>query len=79
MADEVYRGTERLADRIAPTFWGRGDRIVCVGSLSKAFGLPGLRLGWLAGPPGMVEAAWRVTNTGPSRPAGCRCTSQRSR
>jgi len=59
LADEVYRGTERLTDDLTPTFWGRYDRVVSVGSLSKAFGLPGLRLGWLVAPPEVVEAAWR--------------------
>jgi aspartate/methionine/tyrosine aminotransferase len=59
LADEVYRGTERLTDEITPTFWGRYDIVVSVGSLSKAFGLPGLRLGWLVAPPTLVEATWR--------------------
>lgn len=55
LADEVYRGTELHTDDITPSFWGRYDRVVCVGSMSKAFGLPGLRLGWLVGPPEFVE------------------------
>jgi aspartate/methionine/tyrosine aminotransferase len=59
LADEVYRGTERLADELTPTFWGRYERAISVGSLSKAFGLPGLRLGWLVAPPEIVEATWR--------------------
>jgi aspartate/methionine/tyrosine aminotransferase len=59
LADEVYRGTERLTDVITPTFWGRYERVISVGSLSKAFGLPGLRLGWIVAPPALVEAAWR--------------------
>ncbi len=59
LADEVYRGTERLTDVLTPTFWGRYERTISVGSLSKAFGLPGLRLGWIVAPPEIVEAAWR--------------------
>ena len=59
LADEVYRGTERLTDDLTPTFWGRYERTISVGSLSKAFGLPGLRLGWIVAPPEIVEAAWR--------------------
>lgn len=52
---QVYRGTELRTDEVTPTFWGRYERVICVGSLSKAFGLPGLRLGWLVGPPDFVE------------------------
>jgi aspartate/methionine/tyrosine aminotransferase len=59
LADEVYRGTERLTDQLTPTFWGRYERTISVGSLSKAFGLPGLRLGWLVAPPEVTEATWR--------------------
>ncbi len=59
LADEVYRGTERLTDDLAPTFWGHYERTISVGSLSKAFGLPGLRLGWIVAPAEIVEAAWR--------------------
>jgi len=59
LADEVYRGTERLTDEITPSLWGGYEKLVCVGSLSKAFGLPGLRLGWLVAPPAMVDATWR--------------------
>ena len=59
LADEVYRGSERLDAAITPTFWGRTERVVCIGSLSKAFGLPGLRVGWLVAPAELLEAAWR--------------------
>ncbi len=59
LADEVYRGTERLSDAETPSFWGRYERTIVVGSLSKAYGLPGLRTGWLLGPAPMVERIWR--------------------
>lgn len=59
LGDEVYRGTERLTDQVTPSFFGRYDKVVCVGSLSKAFGLPGLRTGWLVAPRTLVEDAWR--------------------
>ena len=59
LADEVYRGTERLSDVETPSFWGRYERTIVVGSLSKAYGLPGLRTGWLLGPAPMVERIWR--------------------
>jgi aspartate/methionine/tyrosine aminotransferase len=59
LADEVYRGTERISDAETPSFWGRYERTIVVGSLSKAYGLPGLRTGWLVGPAPMVERIWR--------------------
>lgn len=70
--DEVYRGTERLTDEETPGFWGGYERTVVVGSLSKAYGLAGLRVGWLVGPKDLVEAAWRrheyvvIATAGPS-------------
>ena len=45
LADEVYRGAE-LDGRECPSFWGRTERILLNAGLSKAFGLPGLRVGW---------------------------------
>ncbi len=46
LADEVYRGAE-LDGVETPSFWGRVDRIFLNAGLSKAFGLPGLRVGWV--------------------------------
>jgi aspartate/methionine/tyrosine aminotransferase len=40
--------------------WGRYERVIVTAGLSKAYGLPGLRLGWLAGPPPLVDALWGV-------------------
>lgn len=57
-SDEVYRGSE-LDGPEAPTAWGRGDRVLAVGSLSKAYGLSGLRIGWIIGPEDMIQALWR--------------------
>ncbi len=45
LADEVYRGAE-LNGVECPSFWGRCDRMLLNAGLSKAFGLPGLRIGW---------------------------------
>lgn len=59
LADEVYRGGERLQEAETPSFFGRYDKVVAVGSMSKAYALPGLRVGWVAGPPDMVEDIWR--------------------
>ena len=49
LSDEIYRGAE-LDGREAPTLWGRYDRLLVTSGLSKAYGLPGLRMGWVASP-----------------------------
>jgi aspartate/methionine/tyrosine aminotransferase len=59
LADEIYRGAEVDTDRPSPTFWGRYDRVVITSGLSKAFGLPGLRIGWAVAPARMIEQLWR--------------------
>ena len=58
LADEVYSGAERLTDEQTPSFWGRYDKVFANNSLSKACGLPGLRVGWIVGPPTEVDEAW---------------------
>ncbi len=57
VADEIYRGTE-VSGRTAPSFWGRHERVLITSGLSKAFGLPGLRIGWVAGPAAPVSRIW---------------------
>jgi len=58
LADEVYSGAERLTDIQTPSFWGRYDRVLAMNSLSKAYGLPGLRIGWVVGPSDVVDEIW---------------------
>lgn len=58
LADEVYRGAERTTDVETPSFYGRSERVLAIGSMSKAYGLPGLRLGWVVGPPKTVDDIW---------------------
>jgi aspartate/methionine/tyrosine aminotransferase len=58
VSDEVYRGAEIAGGELSPTFWGRYPRVLVTSGLSKAFGLPGLRIGWIAGPPRTVERLW---------------------
>jgi aspartate/methionine/tyrosine aminotransferase len=57
VVDEIYRGAEMSGDT-TPTFYGRYDKVVITSGLSKAFGLPGLRIGWVVAPPAFVEKIW---------------------
>ncbi len=57
VADEVYRGAERSGET-APSFWGRYEKTIITSGLSKAYGLPGLRIGWIASVPEMVSRCW---------------------
>ncbi|MET8525545.1 aminotransferase class I/II-fold pyridoxal phosphate-dependent enzyme [Micromonospora sp. NPDC005172] len=59
VVDEVHRGTELDLDTVTPTLWGGYDRVICVGSLSKAFALPGLRVGWIVAPAEFLTRVWR--------------------
>ena len=61
LCDEVYRGAEVGTDPV-PSFWGRYDKVLVTNSMSKAYALPGLRLGWVAGPDEMVERLWARTD-----------------
>jgi aspartate/methionine/tyrosine aminotransferase len=49
VSDEIYRGAE-LEDERAPSMQGRYEKVLVTSSLSKAYGLPGLRLGWVVCP-----------------------------
>jgi aspartate/methionine/tyrosine aminotransferase len=61
LSDEVYCGAEVEGEE-TPSFWGRTDRVVVTNSLSKAYGLPGLRLGWVVGPAGLIQDLWGRTD-----------------
>jgi hypothetical protein len=68
LADEVYRGAE-LAGDTTPSFWGRYEKIIITSGLSKAFGLPGLRIGWIISTPELAAKAWSYhdyTTIGPT-------------
>ncbi|MBZ5536121.1 MAG: aminotransferase class I/II-fold pyridoxal phosphate-dependent enzyme [Acidobacteriia bacterium] len=74
LADEVYQGAE-LEGPVTPSFWtiAAGSRapyrkLIVTNSLSKAYGLPGLRIGWVAGQRKAIEQSWAAhdyTTIGP--------------
>ncbi|GHJ36877.1 aminotransferase class I/II-fold pyridoxal phosphate-dependent enzyme [Streptomyces sp. TS71-3] len=47
-SDEVYRGLERDRDRTLPQAADLSERALSLNVTSKALGLPGLRIGWIA-------------------------------
>jgi aspartate/methionine/tyrosine aminotransferase len=59
LGDEAYRWL-RVPDGapFAKPEIEMGPRGISVGTLSKPYGLPGLRIGWIAGPPDVIRECW---------------------
>jgi aspartate/methionine/tyrosine aminotransferase len=57
LADEVYLGAEIACERTR-SFWGMSGRVIVTSGLSKAYGIPGVRIGWIVGPPEVVAECW---------------------
>jgi aspartate/methionine/tyrosine aminotransferase len=58
LADEVYSGAELHGPPTKSFFEEDYDRVVATGSLSKAYGLPGIRIGWAVAPAEMATRLW---------------------
>jgi aspartate/methionine/tyrosine aminotransferase len=59
LSDEAYRWlTIPGTDAPAPPAYNLGPGCISVGTLSKPFGLPGLRLGWMAAPAEIITDCW---------------------
>lgn len=54
VVDEVYRGVP-VGKPVQTPAASLAPNAVSIGSLSKIYGLPGLRIGWVAGPPLVVD------------------------
>ena len=57
VADEVYLGAEIECERTT-SFWGMSDRVIVTSGLSKAYGIPGIRVGWIVGPRALIADCW---------------------
>ncbi len=57
LADEIYQGSERDG-KTTQTFWGKYGKVIITSGLSKAYGLPGLRIGWIVAPKDLIAKMW---------------------
>ena len=57
LADEVYLGAE-LDGQASATYWGWYDKLMVTAGLSKAYALPGLRIGWVVSDPAKAAELW---------------------
>lgn len=61
LSDEAYRWLEHPGgDSLPAPLHDSYERAVSVGTLSKPFGLPGLRIGWFAANAEIVQKAWGI-------------------
>ena len=61
LIDEVYRELTIVDDQ-ATTLFRLGGNIVVTSSLTKAYGLSGLRCGWILAQPELTERMWRLND-----------------
>ena len=54
LCDEVYRGTDQTGDGMTASMADLYEKGISTASMSKAFSLAGLRLGWVAAPPDLI-------------------------
>lgn len=55
LCDEVYRGTEQDSDTMVPSIVDIYEKGIATASVSKAFSLAGLRVGWIVAPAEVTE------------------------
>jgi aspartate/methionine/tyrosine aminotransferase len=60
LVDEVYR--EAVFDGTAPSAFHLGPEFVVTSSLTKVYGLSGLRCGWILAEPELARSLWRLND-----------------
>lgn len=60
LVDEVY--LDACFDPEARTSFHLGENFIVTSSLTKAFGLSGLRCGWILAPPPLAKRMWRIND-----------------
>lgn len=61
LSDEAYRWLEHPGgEKLPPPLHDTYDRAISVGTLSKPFGVPGLRIGWFAANADIASRAWSI-------------------
>ena len=71
LSDEAYRWLDIPGgEPLAAPMRNLGPRAISVGTFSKPFGLPGLRIGWLAATEEIVKACWSARDYVSLAPGG---------
>jgi aspartate/methionine/tyrosine aminotransferase len=60
LVDEVY--LDALFERTPPTAFHLGEEFVVTSSLTKVYGLSGLRCGWILAEPTLAQRLWRLND-----------------
>ncbi|UCG90136.1 MAG: aminotransferase class I/II-fold pyridoxal phosphate-dependent enzyme, partial [Candidatus Heimdallarchaeota archaeon] len=70
LSDEVYRGAElEEMPQTTPTMFDYSDKVLITSGLSKAYGLPGLRIGWIVSPDeDQIADFWRYKDYTTTQP-----------
>lgn len=70
LSDEAYRWLTVDGKPLPPPMRNLGPRAISVGTLSKPFGIPGLRLGWIAATADVAARCWAYRDYTSLSPGG---------